>query len=259
MVKKRIIVASSKGGVGKSTVSCGIAIALAEAGHRVLLADCDFGNPCLDLMLSCENDSVYNIFDVANGVTSPDKALVKLGEYGELYFVPAAVCQADKLSPDKLGDALGSLEKAVDADYVILDTSSGITVPVMLAENYADSALIVATQTKTSLRAAENLAVMLDETKLRYIRLVISSFDADSASSGERPGILKIIMESRVQALGVVPYEYALMLSVRPPEKKRKRKKLAAFTAFGNIAARIDGADVPLFNSIKPLRRRLVY
>ena len=56
MTNKVISVASSKGGIGKSTVAIGVSRALAQSGHKVLLADLDFGNACLDLLLGVEDD-----------------------------------------------------------------------------------------------------------------------------------------------------------------------------------------------------------
>jgi ATP-binding protein involved in chromosome partitioning len=50
-VKKIIAVASGKGGVGKSTVSTNLAIALSKTGARVGLCDCDLYGPSIALML----------------------------------------------------------------------------------------------------------------------------------------------------------------------------------------------------------------
>ena len=50
-VKKSIVVASGKGGVGKSTVSTNLAIALSKTGARVGLCDCDLYGPSVALML----------------------------------------------------------------------------------------------------------------------------------------------------------------------------------------------------------------
>lgn len=257
MLKKRIIIASSKGGVGKSTASCGIAFALASMGYRVLLVDCDFGNRCLDIMLSVENDTVYNLGDVMTGRIKAADAAIRLSEYGELYFVPAPPCLSDEPDLSGIGDALKELEKAVDAEYVICDTSSGVTVPVTIAREYADTALIVATQLPTSLRAAENLAVMLDGTPVKEIRLLISVFDADGVTKGDKAGIISMIMKSSVQAIGAVPYEYRLTLSPLPPKSIYRKRRSPAQAAFNNIAKRLDGYDIPLFDGIRSLRRRL--
>lgn len=55
-VKKIIAVASGKGGVGKSTVSTNLAIALAKTGASVGLCDCDLYGPSIALMLGAQNE-----------------------------------------------------------------------------------------------------------------------------------------------------------------------------------------------------------
>jgi len=47
----RIAIASGKGGTGKSTVACNMALALAKAGSSITLADCDVEEPNLYLFL----------------------------------------------------------------------------------------------------------------------------------------------------------------------------------------------------------------
>ena len=68
----RILVTSSKGGVGKSTTSLLLALSLAKRGKRVLLCDCDIGSRCLDMLLGIEDEVVYDIGDVYGGNVSAD-------------------------------------------------------------------------------------------------------------------------------------------------------------------------------------------
>lgn len=55
-VKKIIAVASGKGGVGKSTVSTNLAIALSKTGAKVGLCDCDLYGPSIALMLGAVDE-----------------------------------------------------------------------------------------------------------------------------------------------------------------------------------------------------------
>lgn len=53
---EKYIVCSGKGGSGKSTVTVGLAAALASAGKRVLCADADISVRSLDLLLETGED-----------------------------------------------------------------------------------------------------------------------------------------------------------------------------------------------------------
>jgi len=55
-VKNIIAIASGKGGVGKSTVTTNLAVALARSGAKVGLIDADISGPSIPVMFNCERD-----------------------------------------------------------------------------------------------------------------------------------------------------------------------------------------------------------
>ncbi len=61
---KVLLVASGKGGTGKTMFSVNMGATLAQRGYNVLLIDMDMGLRNMDLYLGMENRVVYNIMDV---------------------------------------------------------------------------------------------------------------------------------------------------------------------------------------------------
>ena len=64
-------VTSGKGGVGKSTVSVGLAYAFLKLNKKVLLVDMDEGLRCLDLMLGVDKSAVFDLSDILMGKDEP--------------------------------------------------------------------------------------------------------------------------------------------------------------------------------------------
>jgi Mrp family chromosome partitioning ATPase len=63
-VMRVITIASGKGGVGKSTVSLNLALALAERGHRVGLLDADLYGPDIPLMIGLTRQERLRSWDL---------------------------------------------------------------------------------------------------------------------------------------------------------------------------------------------------
>ena len=74
---RKIVLASGKGGVGKSSLTAGIAIELCSMGQNVLVVDFDIGMGCLDLILASDDTGIFNWGDVISGSCEPLRRFVQ--------------------------------------------------------------------------------------------------------------------------------------------------------------------------------------
>ena len=86
---KVIIVASGKGGTGKTTLSANLSAAIAQKGKSVVAVDMDMGLRNLDVALGLESSIVYDVADVIEGNCILEDALIKHPMYDSLFFIPA--------------------------------------------------------------------------------------------------------------------------------------------------------------------------
>jgi ATP-binding protein involved in chromosome partitioning len=120
-VKNIIAVASGKGGVGKSTVSANLAVALAMEGATVGLLDADITGPNIPLMLGVEGAPV----------ASPEGKITPLERYGVKiisiqFFVPEG--QPIVWRGPLVGGAIQQFLRDVDwgeLDYLVIDLPPG--------------------------------------------------------------------------------------------------------------------------------------
>ena len=85
-----IVITSGKGGVGKTTTTANLGVALALMGKKVAVVDADIGLRNLDLILGLENRIVYDLVNVIEGECRLKQALIKDKRTENLFLLPAA-------------------------------------------------------------------------------------------------------------------------------------------------------------------------
>ena len=115
-----ILVASGKGGTGKTMFSVNMGAMLARYGYRVMLIDMDMGLRNMDLYLGMEDRVIYNLMDVLSGLCRINKAMIKVEGFETLYFMAASPRKDDRditpLHMKVLCDKLRGI-----FDYIIID------------------------------------------------------------------------------------------------------------------------------------------
>lgn len=117
-------IASGKGGVGKSLLSANLAIALGQAGKKVVLCDLDLGASNLHLAIG------QNVKNKSIGTYLTDKSdfkdIIEATEYENVSFI-AGDSQIPGLTSLKAAQKTKILRnfRSIDADYLILDLGAG--------------------------------------------------------------------------------------------------------------------------------------
>ena len=124
-VKNIIAVSSGKGGVGKSTVSANLAIALARLGYKVGLLDCDIFGPSVPKMLQMEDARPYSEnIDGRDLILPEEKYGVKVLSIGFFVNPEQGIMWRGGMASNALKQLIGDANWG-DLDYFILDTPPG--------------------------------------------------------------------------------------------------------------------------------------
>jgi pilus assembly protein CpaE len=171
---RMVVVVGPKGGAGKTLVSTNLAVALAEAGERVVLVDLDlqFGDAGLVLGLA----PTHTIYDLVTSGGSLDAEKVR--DYLTVHESGARVLQAPA-RPDQAATVDSEFLRQLFAvirgteDWLVIDSSPGFTPEVIAAIDAATDICMVGTvdaaalkNTKLGLETLELMGVAPETVKL---------------------------------------------------------------------------------------------
>ncbi len=249
-----IMITSCKGGVGKSTIAANLAMAIALAGKRVLLMDCDFGNRCLDLITGLSDDVIYDIADIASGKIPCDRVVIQDHRSENLFFVAAPYGYDSRINAFSFQFAVKSLKESGNYDFVIIDTPGDIGEALMLAAGVSDTAYIVSDLTRTAIRAAEKTSDALLRRGVASRALLINRLTGTSAQKA-KDEIISVIDNTSLKLVGVIPYDPELITAGNRGILVDEMLSFNVTRAFDNIASRTLGERRRLFAGIRRLRK----
>lgn len=137
-IRHKFIVASGKGGVGKSTVATNLAVSLAAAGHRVGLLDMDLTGPNVPTMLGIRESGVSESED---GLV-PVPVTENLRVMSMQFLLPdpdEAIVWRGPIKMQIIGQFLGDVAWG-ELDYLVVDLPPGSSdEPLSVAQNIPDA------------------------------------------------------------------------------------------------------------------------
>ena len=247
MTAKIITVTSGKGGVGKTTATANIAVALAQMGQRVVCLDADIGLRNLDVVLGLENRIVYDLVDVVEGRCRVKQAMIRDKRFDELHLIPAAQTRdKNAVSPSdmvKLGDELRE-----EADWVIIDSPAGIERGFRNAIAPADEILVVTNPDVSAVRDADRIIGLIEAEQKEPAKLIINRMHPEMVQRGDMLDAEDVLELLAIKLIGIVPEDEHVIVSTNVGKPVVLEEKSMAGQAFRNISRRLMGDEVPLLN-----------
>lgn len=247
MAARVITITSGKGGVGKTTATANLGVALALSGQRVVAIDADIGLRNLDVVMGLENRIVYDIVDVAEGYCRLRQALIKDKRVSELYLLPAAQTR-DKsaVSPEDMIRVCNELRK--DFDFVLVDSPAGIEQGFRNAIAPADKTLIITTPEVAAVRDADRIIGLVEAEEKGPASLIINRLQPEMVRYGNMLTTEDVIEILAIDLIGIVPEDKAIVISTNKGVPIVLDDKAPASIAFHNIARRLLGEEVPFMD-----------
>lgn len=222
-----IVVGSGKGGVGKSTVSVNLAVALAKRGYQVGLLDADTYGPSVPMMLGVrkrgESQGWRATLPLAQrGGMAPEQMLQPLVRYGvKVISVGFFIGEEQPVAPmpDVQGMLIRQLLHSVNwgtLDYLLIDLPPGNGEPqaTLCRELELDGAILVTTPQDIARIDTAKGAGMFQGAGVPILGLVQNMAGFICPNCGERVDIFPTSNEAssllhEIPVLGVVPLDLA--------------------------------------------------
>lgn len=247
MTGQIITLTSGKGGVGKTTATANIGVALASMGKKVVCIDADIGLRNLDVVLGLENRIVYDLVDVVEGRCRLRQAMIRDKRLPELFLIPAAQTR-DKtsISPSDMMRICTELQD--EHDFILIDSPAGIERGFQNAIAPADQVIIITNPEVSAVRDADRIIGLVEAEEKETPSLVINRINPKMVQRGDMLAPEDVLELLAIKLIGLVPEDEGVLVGTNKGVPVALNNNSKAGTAFRNIAGRIAGDEVPFMD-----------
>lgn len=232
-----ITIVSGKGGVGKTSVTANLGIALAEQGLRVLLVDADIAMANLSLLLGMQASPI-TLHDVLLG-ESDVRDVIYDGPKG-IGFIPSGLSLQSyrRVDPDRLKAVIKEIKE--EYDYILLDGPAGIERAVLAAIAASDEVLVLTEPNPPAIADALKIKLVAQRLNARVIGFVLNNV-REQRGEVSAEDIMKML---ELPVYGKIPFDEEmrktfLMKKVEPVILRNPRT--FAVQAIRGVASKLSG------------------
>jgi septum site-determining protein MinD len=250
---KVLVVTSGKGGVGKTTSTAALGVALARNGQNVVLVDFDVGLRNLDLVLGAERRVVFDLINVIQGVVKLPQALIRDKRIERLSLLAASQTRdKEALTEEGVARVIAALREKFD--WIICDSPAGIERGATLAMRHADAAIVVTNPEVSSVRDSDRIIGLLDAKTEKAEKgeridkhLLINRYDPARVARAEMLSIDDVLEILSIPLIGIIPEsEDVLRASNLGSPVTLSNPMSAPARAYADAARRLTGEDIEM-------------
>ena len=204
------LIASGKGGSGKSLVTAALGCALVDSGYSVCLIDGSFGLRGLDFPLGLQNETVFDIEDVLAGHCTLQDALVSPKGIPDLSLLTAPQkSDIHHVTPENLNRLIKELKRS--AAYILIDLPTALNDTSRQWFSAADGSILVTTSEEASIRCCDQYSRFLRKNGINNQLLLINQVFEKWVNKGLCPAPQMIADTLDLPLLGYLPADQKLI------------------------------------------------
>lgn len=213
-----IAITGGKGGVGKSNLSVNVAVAMAQAGKRVLVFDGDLGLANIDVLLGVSTQRT--IADVLEGRCDLRDVIVEGPEGIKIIPASSGTARLANMGAIEHAGIIHAFSEIADSiDVLIIDTAAGISTNVTSFVQAAQEAVLVVCDEPTSVTDAYALIKLLNrDCRLDRFNIVANMVRTDQEGRALFNKLVKVterFLDVNLHYLGDIPQDEVVRKSVQ--------------------------------------------
>ena len=213
-----ISVASGKGGVGKSSISVNLAIAMSRLGSRVLILDADFGLANVDIMLGITTRMDLSYF--LRGEKTIQE-IIQLGHEGVRFISGGSgVSDLINMKEEQLSELLAKIVR-IDApvDVIIMDAGAGVSNTIMQVLLASSETIVVSTAEPTSVLDAYALVKTIVKYDASHpLHVLANKCENKKEAANVQTGFVNVCgrhLGKNINPLGLISYNHAFTTAIK--------------------------------------------
>jgi MinD-like ATPase involved in chromosome partitioning or flagellar assembly len=188
-MSKIISIHSYRGGTGKSSLTANIAACVADEGYRVGMIDTDLPSPGIHVLFNVNldqltyklNDFLWGRCAIKDTVCNVTHVLPQKKDNSQLYLVSASTKLADisrvlreGFDPEILLQGLQDLIKALNLDYLFIDTHPGLNEETLLSLTISNLVFLVLRPDQQDFQGTAVTIDVARRLKVENLKLVVN-------------------------------------------------------------------------------------